>query len=256
MIRQVSSQLLSPTEKLKVQLSVGLIDSHNNPSYCSIYNMGGASYLNITPLTHIVIKYVEKGKPWSRWDNLYINQRNIFGFRVELKSFYDNMMAHADDIYQYGSNGYIISMGNVERYKQAIVLGPGQIMQLQPATLYDEKGKPLPGIFMEINQKSNLIELSMEEFESFYDLFRTINIHQEGMILLQTYMMVCLKNGGLKIPVDKNNISTGYQTSEKDVRVNIFEQAQKRADEKTNEEKESVIGNFPQKEITTLEELG
>ena len=109
---------------------------------------------------------------------------------------------------------------------------------------------------MEINQKSNLIELSMEEFESFYDLFRTINIHQESMILLQTYMIICLKNGGLKIPIDRNNIGGGYQTSEKDVKINIFEQAQKRADEKSNEEKESVTGTFPQKEITSLEDLG
>lgn len=255
MIRQISSQLLSPTEKLKVQLSVGLIDSSNRPSYCSMYNMGNASYLNITPFTQIVIKYVEKGRPWSKSDNIYINQRNIYGFKVELKMFYDEMMNHADEIYKYGNTGYIVSMGNIEKFKKSIPLGLGQLMSLEPATIYNQQGKPIPGIYMEINQRLNMVELSMEEFESFYDLFSTINIYQSGMTLLQTYMMMGLKSGGLKVPFAGNNSGSGQTVSQKDVQMNIFEKAATRH-EGVPESQEMVEGPPITKQPTTLDELG
>lgn len=254
MIRQVSSQLLSPTEKLKVQLSVGLVDSSNNPSYCNIYNGENGSYLNITPFTQVSIKYVEKGRPWNRLDNIYITQRNIFAFRIELKLFYDKIMDHADDIYKYGPSGYITSMGDTSKYTKSIILGPSQIMQLEPATIYGENGRPLPGIYMEINQKANLVELSMDEFESFYDLFQTIQIHQEGMLLLQTYMMTCLKSDGLKIPIDRDGV-TGYKTSNKDVKVNIFEVAQNKKQVASGEHSEFVSGPPINNQISSLEDL-
>lgn len=250
MIRQVSSTLLSPTDKLKIQLSVGLVDSSNNPSYCSMYtSANGAGYLNITPMPSIVLRYSEKNRPWSKMDNIYITQRNIFAVKEDLKSFYSNLMNQADDIFQYGQSGYIVAMGNVEQYKQVTALSPTQILKLSPTTIYGSNGRPLPGVAMEINLPENLVELSMDEFESVYNLFQTIQLHQEGLLLLQAYMITCLKGGELKIPVEQDR-KTNYTPSEKDVRVNIFESAQKK-----REQTEMVSGPGNIKQPTTLEEL-
>lgn len=249
MIRRVSSLLLNPTDKLKVQLSVGLIDAQNNPSYCDLYNMDNASYLNISPHTSVSIRYIEKGKPWNRYDSIHITPRNIYTLKTDLTIFYNTLLDKSEKLYSYGSDGYIKSMGDIEQFKRTIVLGNNQILSLEPATIYDTIGKPIPGIYMFINTKSNMVELSLEEFESFYHLFMNINIHQEGMLLLQTYIIMCLKSGGLKIPVDKTN-NTSYNTSEKDVGINIFE----RADYQRN--KELVSGPpISKKENFTLEDL-
>lgn len=240
MIRQVSSTLLAPTDKLKVQLTVGLLDAQNNPAYCSMYNFKNSQYLNISPFANVVIKYVEKGRPWSKQDNIYVTPRNIFGLKTELEMFYNNLMSKSEKLYTYGSNGYITSINNVDMFRRTISLN-GQLLLLEPIVIYDSLGKPLPGICMFINNKINMIELSMEEFESFYNLFMTINIHQEGMLLLQTYISMCMKSGGLKIPVD--NAGNSYTTSMKDVSVNIFE----RASDNLNSDKEIVSGPPVQK---------
>ena len=212
--------------------------------------MKGVQYLNISPHAYIMIKYVEKGKPWSASDNVYITPRNIYSFKTDLELFYNFLMDNSDKLYAYGKNGYIVSMGDTKPFERVIPLGNNQLLLLEPTTIYDGTGKPLPGIYMYINVKSNMIELSIEEFESFYNLFLDINIHQESILLLQIYIIMCLK-GGIKVPIDKEN-NTNYTTSEKDVKINIFE----RASAQLNEEKEMVSGPPIQKTSNfTLEDL-
>lgn len=250
MIRQVSSTLLSPTDKLKIQLSVGLVDSSNNPSYCSMYTgSNGAGYLNISPMPSIVLRYSERDRPWSKMDNIYVTQRNIFAVKEEFRLFYNNLMDHADDVFQYGQSGYVVAMGNVEQYTRTIPLSPTQIIKLSPTSIYGAKGRPLPGVAMEINLPENLVEMSMDEFESVYNLLQTIQLHQEGLLLLQAYMITCLKGGELKIPAEQDRRGS-YKPSSKDVRVNIFESAQKK-----RRQEEMVSGPGLITQPTTLEEL-
>lgn len=249
MIRHVESTLLSPTDKLRIQLSVGLVDSSNNPSYCSIHTTGrGNRYLSVSPQAQIVIRYIEKNRPWSKMDNIYISQRNIFAVKDGISSFYTDMINHEEDIYRYGASGYITSMGNVEKYTSVVSLGPTQLIRLSPTTIYGTKGRPIPGVAMEINLEENLVELSIEEFESIYNMFKNINLYQEGLLLLQTYMIICLKGGELKIPTEHDR-GNSYTPTDKDVKVNIFESAQKK---KTQE---GVSGPGIIKQITKLEDL-
>ena len=182
-------------------------------------------------------------------DNIYITQRNIATVKEELQYFYKNMMDNGESIFRYGRDGYIVAMGNIEKYKHTIPLSPTQIIRLSPTTIYGSNGRPIPGVAMEINLEENLVELSMDEFESVKNLFQQIQLHQEGMLLLQTYMITCLKGGDLKIPLDQ--VGGGdYKPSNKDVHVNIFESAAKR-----REQVEMVSGPGTIKQPTTLEEL-
>ena len=252
-IKQITSQLLNPTEKLKVQLSVGLSDNRGEANYCSIYNSGGVAYLNVTPYIQLTIKYFEPTRRWSKLDNIFLNQRTIGRFKTGLYEFYSEMVNHEDDIFSYGESGYISSMGNVSKYTRVVYAGNNQAVRLEPIPLYStENGRPIPGVSMEINCKENRVELSIDEFEAFNDLIQSIQLHQEGMILLHMYMTICLKNGGLKIPVEEG--SGAQQPSSKNVQVNIFEAAQnKKVSETKNQE--YVSGPPVTKQATTLEEV-
>ena len=253
MIRQITSQLLNPTERLKVQLSVGISDSRGNSNYCSMYNSGGMVYINVTPYIQLTIKYFEPTRRWTKLDNINLTQRTIFAVRSELKDFYSTLLKNEQQIYTYDNHGYISSMGNTNQFSRIIPVDNTQAMRLEPTALYiNENGKPIPGVSIEINCKENRAELSISEFESFYDVIQTTNIHQEGMILLQMYMTMCLKNGGLVIPVEEGSFVK--QPSPKDVKVNIFQKAQERRQKKEPDEQEYVSGpNI--KQITKLEDL-
>lgn len=252
-IRQITSQLLSPTEKMKVQLSVGLSDSRGEASYCSIYNSGGFAYLNVTPYIQLTIKYFDPTRQWNKLDNIFLTQKTIATFRSGLKEFYDTMIENEDDIFSYSESGYISSISNTNKYTRIVPGGKHQAIRLEPIELYStENGRPIPGVSIEINCKENRVELSIDEFEMFNELIQTIQIHQEGMILLHMYMTICLKNGGLTIPVEEG--SGAKQPSSNNVQVNIFEAAQKRKnDSKRNNE--TMSGPSIVKQPTTLEEM-
>lgn len=261
MIRQISSLLLNPTEKLKVQICIGLMDGNGQPSYCNIFQGEGASYLHLSPKPYVAIRYVDKGRPWSHRDNITITQRNIHAMKTQLPHFYQNLLQHEEAIYQYDGNGYIIAMHDTTPYEETIYLGMGQVLRLSPTTLYDEKNKPFPGIFLYINQLENEVELSMEEYESFQELFVSLQIHQEGMLLLNTYLTLCDRGGNFQIPIGnsfENGKKAMYQMPEKkETRVNVFASfGTSKRTSTSSEEKELVQGPNKTKQPTTLEELG
>lgn len=261
MIRQISSLLLNPTEKLKVQICIGLMDGNGQPSYCNIFQGEEASYLHISPKPYVAIRYVDKGRPWSHRDNITITQRNIHAMKTQLPHFYQNLLQHEEAIYQYDGNGYIIAMHDATPYEETIYLGMGQVLRLSPTTLYDEKNKPFPGIFLYINQLENEVELSMEEYESFQELFVSLQIHQEGMLLLNTYLTLCERGGNFQIPIGnsfENGKKAMYQMPEKkETRVNVFASfGTSKRTSTSSEEKELVQGPNKTKQPTTLEELG
>ena len=251
-IKQITSLLLSPTEKLKVQISVGLSDARGNASYCSLYNADGRGYQNVTPYIPLTLKYFEPTRRWSKLDNVSITPRTIGAVRTDLDEFYKKMMAHEDDIFSYNQAGYISSIGNTKPYTRVIPLEYNQALRLSPIALYaTENGRPIPGVSMELNCKENRVDMSINEFEMFNDLMQTVQIHQEGMLLLHMYMTICLKNGGLTIPLEEG--SGARQPSSKDVRINIFEAAEKKNG--THQEEEFVSGPDTINQPKSLEEL-
>ena len=252
MIRQISSTLLSPTDRLLIQLSINLVDSSNDPSYSYIYPGTRGDYLTFNISPSICFKYIEKDRPWSKTDNIFVTQRNFFAVKEGLREFYNNVMDRADDIYMYGKSGFVAAMGNVEEHRRIIPLSPSQTIYLSPIAVYGSTGRPIPGVAMEINLEENLIEMSMDEFESIYDLFQTIQLHQEGMLLLQTYIITCLKGGkgGMKIPSAYNK-KEYRKISDEEVAITMRE----KKDSSTTYQKEMVSGVGTIKQPTTLEEL-
>lgn len=185
----ISSNVFNPTEKLKIQLSVGL----NNNEYSNlinVYETTKGTYISINPNIVIAMKYSVPNKEWEKTDTIYINERNIYALRVGMRSFYRKLMR--DDIFIYNTKGYVaeINSNGGTDDTETIPLTKGQFLRFEPAILYDKQGNSLPGVMMRINMDSNEVDLSIDEYEAMMNMFENINIRQEGMLLLHTYLMM------------------------------------------------------------------
>lgn len=185
----ISSDILNPTEKLRIQLSVGL----NNNEYknlISVYENAKGVYISINPNIVLKLSYIPpQKKEWDIKQVIYINDRNIYMLNDGLSRFYKKLMV--PDRFIYDDKGYVAEINGDNGHEcETIGLTKGQVLQVEPSILYDKKGYPLPGVMMRINMKSNEVDLSIDEFESMMRLLQSIQIRQEGMLILQTYLLM------------------------------------------------------------------
>lgn len=241
----ISSTLFNPTDKFKIQMSISI----NNNEYNNLINTFETDrgvYISINPNIVVVMKYCPPNKIWEKTDNIYITILNIYSLRAGLVSFYKKIMR--EDIFIYNIKGYVAEINssqNIEDDVEIISLTKGQFIRLEPSIIYDKQGNPLPGIMMRINSESNEVDLSMEEYEAMMNMFDSINIRQEGLLLLQTYLMMRRK------PIEQKK-SNPPQTKTSDSPHSIFDRKRVRADEefvKTPVEKTNEFINLPVNEM-------
>lgn len=214
----VSSTLFNPTDKLKIQLSVGL----NNDEYHNLVNVfetERGAYISINPNIVVAMKYTIPNKEWNKSDTIYINERNIYTLNTGLKSFYSKIMR--PDVFIYNTKGYVAEINSSDSDCEVIPLTKGQVLRLEPAILYDKQGNSLPGVMMRINMKSNEVDLSIDEYEAMMNMFSNVKIRQEGMVLLQTYLLL-IKNGGRN---NEKSINPPPNTKQVEPRRSIFDRA-------------------------------
>lgn len=181
----VSTTLLNPTEKLKIQLSVGF----NNNEYKNLVNVfenSKGTYISINPNINITMKYTIPNKEWDRHDVVYINERNIYALNTGLKRFYKKLLR--DNLFIYNTKGYAIQINSKGDDIETIPMTKGQVIQIEPAIIHDKQGNPLPGVMLHINRSANQVDLSIDEYEAMMNMFERINIRQEGMMILHLYL--------------------------------------------------------------------
>lgn len=220
-------------------MSIGL----NNNEYNNLINTFETDrgiYISINPNIVVVMKYCPPNKKWERADNIYITTGNIYSLRAGLISFYKKLMR--EDMFIYNTKGYAEEINlskDMEDDIEIIPLTKGQFLRLEPSIIYDKQGNSLPGVMMRINSESNEVDLSMEEYEAMMNMFDSINIRQEGLLLLQTYLMMRRR------PMEQENETTvapqtkKYQESNRSIfdkkKSNTQEEFVKSPVEKTNE---------------------
>jgi hypothetical protein len=209
LIQTVSSQLIEPipyiNPKLKILLTV-LIRKDNEYSF-SRYATEKGDFIKVEPHAHISMRYITKDTEWSRDKQVSINQRNIYSLRLGLRKFYKNFQR--ENIYRY-DHGKITELLVEERDTVFIPLGKDQCIRLRPTIVRDRLNTIYPGVELTINRDDNIVELTVDEFESVMDLFQTINIYQSGLTLMNTALLTMR----FKIP-DKNPDKTSKKETEK-----------------------------------------
>lgn len=232
----VSTTLLNPTEKLKIQLSVGFNDNEYK-NLISVYETKKATYITINPNIVVAIKYVMQNKEWERTDAIYINERNIYALNAGLSNFYKKLLR--EDLFIYNTKGYAVEIMSKGNDIEVIPLTKGQVMQLEPAIVHDKQGNTLPGVMVRINKTANEVDLSIDEFEAMINIFRDIRIRQEGMTLLQLYMSMRKQPMEIDLRLTKQQSShPSYSTNRK----SIFD----RSDSSSKEFVKSPVSNIPE----------
>ena len=232
----ISSTLFSPTDKFKIQMSISL----NNNEYNNLINTFETDrgiYISINPNIVVMMKYCPQNKTWEKTDNIYITVQNIYSLRSGLISFYRKIMR--EDIFIYNIKGYVAEINssqNIADDIEIISLTKGQFIKLEPSIIYDKQGNPLPGIMMRINSESNEVDLSMEEYEAMMNMFDSINIRQEGLLLLQTYLMMRKNPIAQKdcVPPQTKTVESPHSIFDRK-RGNVNEEFVKTPVKKTNE---------------------
>jgi len=246
----ISSQLYGPipaNEKtLLVLLSITIVDANGNYAFSKFSNERGDFY-RINPKSHIVIRYTPKETPWEKHHQVVITQQNIYQLRIGLRSFYKNFQR--DDLYRYDERGKIVEVVYDSRDEVLISLGMSQFIRFTPSTTMDRHNVVYPSVIITINREENQSNLSVEEFEGFYDLFEHIDIYQSGVTLLQTF--IGLSKASVDNKIAEEERKKAPTTTNKIYGRSIFGDAE----EKDIDKNEFVKAPLPQKTIDTLDDL-
>lgn len=241
MIKSITKTLLKPTEKLEIKLSVNLISkTQPDRNYYSIFERDGLGYMKVDITSSVVIDIKDKEGGWSRDKRLHLNYKNMYQFISGLKKFNDIM--NNGDFFTYNKNGTIDL--TFEKDKDEVFMSNlqfNQFVKLTPAIIHDCDDRPLAGMYMFINNTANIVDLSMDEFESILYLMDNLNISIESQALLNMYVLEQLKLGvgntnrdvSKKIEENKNELKEELM---KTGAANIFDLAL------MNKEQETVTG--------------
>ena len=197
MIQTISSLLCEPIPFndpiLKITLNV-TVSKDGNYAFSKFSNEKG-DFITVNVHPRIVFRYIVKDAQWDTHHQIVITQRNIFSLRLAFRKFYKTFQR--EDLYRYDDYGRVTEIVSDNNDILIIPLTMGQLMRLEPTVITDTKNRIYPGVLMTINKEENQVPLTIDEFESIYELIQSINIYQAGMTLLQTYI------GMRKTPVEE-----------------------------------------------------
>ena len=180
--------------KMSVQATLHIADSRTNEnSWYSVYNKNGKEYITLYPNANLKIKYLKNKSydgisDWSQQDQIYLTNRTIGGFKLDLRSFYEKFQR--PDLFLYNEDNVPISINKGERNIVLLCIGRGQMCRLEPAIITEPNSKPVPGVIMRINVKAHEVAMTISEFESFYDIMQNIQLHELGFQMIQLYLLM------------------------------------------------------------------
>lgn len=197
MVRGLTATLFQ-LNKLKVTASVTLTDyTKNSENWYYRTHTSRGDYISWYPSASLKLKYVKDKETeyytdeYSRTDQLYLTNKNIGSFKMDLKDFYSKFQR--SDLYEYDETGAPKSLNKKKTDSVIIILDEtGYVCALEPIVMPSPNGKYVPGVGMKINIKAQEVQFTVSEFESFYDLIQNINLYELGLNMLQTYLLMRL----------------------------------------------------------------
>lgn len=247
MIRGISTTLFQ-VQRMKMTASISMLDSKGSePTWYNMFRGNGGNYLTISTNASLKIKYLKDkllegtgGDDWSRQEQIYITSRSLGGFKQDVASFYRRFQR--PDLFRYDDNNIPISLNIGNRDTVPCKFDSGQICTFEPAIVVSSADVICPGVIMRINMMAQEVCMTVEEFESFYDIVQNIKLYEIGAQLLQTYLIMN-RVGGQHSQPEKTKPTPAYI---------LYEQAAKDDD---SAEADITITTPMRKQPTTLDEL-
>ena len=201
MIKSISHPILD-IDTMSVKLVVSLDRKKN----WSIYESPNGNYGTLSFIASIVMQY--KSSTWSRSNSIYINNKNIFKMKHDLRMYYDTVL-QSNETYMYDSRTDEVIQVDSSNSKHIIYLNNGQYLSLQPSIVYDKDNNPLPGIMMCINITNNVINATIDEYEALLNVFESTDLIADSLLLFNSYMALSSNNVNIDCveqkPIYNNN---------------------------------------------------
>lgn len=186
-------------------MSMKLVVSLDRKKSWSIYESPNGDYGTLSFIASIVLQY--KSSTWSRSNSIYINSKNIFKMKHDLRMYYDTVL-QSNETYMYDSRtDEVIQVDNTSKSKHIIYLNNGQCLSLQPAIVYDKDNNSLPGVMICINITNNIVNATIDEYEAMLNVFESTDLIADSMLLFNSYIALSSNNVDIDC-VEQKSINT------------------------------------------------
>jgi hypothetical protein len=133
-----------------------------------------------------------KRSEYSLSKTIFLNSFEQKLFIDRLARFYNNLRSHSADVYrkniidgieQFVVNEYTVRTNTIY---ESITFASGKNIEISPATDIDNNSTPYCGILMSFNHRSSAMIMSIDEFEYFINIIKSINLNKILNSIMQT----------------------------------------------------------------------
>lgn len=183
------SRIIFNTKTLSVKLKVILENTVGGIKYFyhNDFSYGNARYFKLSPSAYITVEYTNKqnGEGYDPSKNISITYLKWYQFIEALRRMRHNI--HKPDIFVMKGNE-IILYDDVKKDNIVSVHIGNNTMVMSPAIIYDANEVSYEGVYIYINKTINIIELSVDEFESFVYQMEKVDIFAYSQSLINYYV--------------------------------------------------------------------
>jgi len=215
---------------LVLKLNIRLKDEITDKSFHYETEYNNNTYLTLSPLVFLTISLIKsQNETYDPSKSIVITHANLFILIREMRRFVNNF--YKKNLFANKGN-HIIMYNDIANEVRTVIQLLGQNMQaiaLNP-TISNFDDVDYESVQMLLNNTSNEIILTIDEFESFLYILEQIDLFQYSQLLLNYFITYYKKDNVNKIPVNKShkpkfNWADASNTIENDVKSTFSKSA-------------------------------
>ena len=190
-----SPQKLSRTilylKNLTIRIHVKLVDTNFN--FHNEFSYGNKTYLKLDPSVYLTLEMSKGEEGFVQDKTILLTQMNINQVIMSMKKVLKNI--YNEKIFAMRGNEIIVYEDMSKKYTEKLMIpNSNQALMIKPSVIYDENETSYEGVHMFINKLENIIELSIDEFESVIYTLSQVNLFEYSQLLIN-YAMIKYPNG-------------------------------------------------------------
>lgn len=203
--KKITREILNIQKNLSLKLHVKLIlvdENGKNRLFHNEFEYAGSNYIKIDNMPFMTLDYKERDSDWDKSRSIMITPMNIVHVVKAMNRLLDAI--YGDDVFAVNSqNKIVIYKDMVEKHTEKVFnLGMNQRLVMKPAILLDHNDVEIEGVVLYINKPENVVELSIDAFESLVYNMEKIDLFTYSQLLINYYVMQ--QNQGVKQPQQKS----------------------------------------------------
>lgn len=190
-VKKITRTILNVQRNLVLKLHVKLISEENGEkhSFHNEYEYQGATYIRIDSMPFMTLDIIDKESVWSKDKSIMITPNNIVHIVRAMERLLDAI--YGDEIFAVNAKDQVvIYKDKADEYTQRLFnIGMNQRLLIRPAKIYDHNEVEMEGVILIINTPDNVVELSIDAFESLVYNLKKIDMFTYSQLLLNYFML-------------------------------------------------------------------